>query len=63
MRMKDQVDAIIWNGNPPPKPILLSRETCADPLYLPMRLARIRLAGLPEGEAEAVKRACAVHEM
>jgi hypothetical protein len=61
MPMEDQIDAIIWNGNPPTKPILLSAETCADPSYLRMRLARIALAGLPEGEAEAVKRACAVH--
>ena len=62
MRMEDQVDAaIIWNGNAPPKPILLSAETCADPAYLPMRVGRITLAGLPAGEAEAVKRACAVH--
>jgi hypothetical protein len=62
MKMEDQVDAIIWNGNQPPKPILLSAATCADPSYLPMRLARIALAGLPPGEAEAVKRACTVHK-
>jgi hypothetical protein len=61
MRMEEQVDAIIWNGGAPPKPILLSAETCADPAYLPMRLARITFAGLPPGEGEAVKRACAVH--
>jgi hypothetical protein len=63
MRMEDQVDAIIWNGNAPPKPILLSAATCADPAYVPMRLARIALAGLPQGEADAVKRACAVHKL
>jgi hypothetical protein len=62
MWMEDQVDAIIWNGSQPPKPILLSPATCADPSYLPMRLARIALAGLPQAEAEAVKRACAVHK-
>jgi len=62
MRMEDQVDAIIWNGNAPPKPILLSAATCADPAYLPMRLARVALGGLPQGEADAVKRACAVHK-
>ena len=61
MKMEDQVDAIVWNGNAPPKPILLSASTCADPAYLPMRLRRIAFAGLPPGEAEAVKRACAVH--
>lgn len=63
MRMEDQVDAIIWNGHAPPKPILLSEATCADPAYLPMRLARIALGGLPQGEADAVKRACAVHKL
>jgi hypothetical protein len=61
-RMEDQVDAIIWNGNAPPKPILLSPETCADPSYLPMRLARMALGGLPKGEAEAATRACADHK-
>jgi hypothetical protein len=61
LRMEDQVDAIIWNGgNRPPNPVLLSKATCADPAYLPMRLARIALAGLPPGEAAAVKRACGV---
>jgi hypothetical protein len=60
MRMQDQVDAILWMGvTRPPAPVLLSKETCADPEYLPMRLARIALAGLPPGEAEAAKRACA----
>jgi hypothetical protein len=62
MRMEDLADAILWNGvSAPPTPILLSKETCAEPGYLPMRLARIALAGLPPGEAEAAKRACAVH--
>lgn len=62
MRMEDQVDAILWNGgNRPPNPVLLSKETCADPGYLPMRLSRIALAGLPPGEADAARRACAAH--
>lgn len=61
MRMEDLADAILWNGvRPPPAPILLSKETCADPAYLPMRLKRIELAGLPKGEADAVKKACGV---
>jgi len=63
MRMEDQADAILWMGVTRPRdPILLSRETCADPGYLPMRLARIALAGLPPGEAEAARRACAAHD-
>jgi hypothetical protein len=61
MRMEEQVDAIIWNINAPPHPLLLSRATCADPAYLPMRIARIKLAGLPAAEVDAVTRACARH--
>ena len=53
MRMEDQADAILWRGvSPPPTPVLLSKETCEDPAYLPMRLKRIALAGLPPGEAK-----------
>ena len=59
MLMEEQVDAILWNPNAPPNPVLLSPATCADPAYLPMRTARIMLAGLPVAEIEAVKRACA----
>ncbi len=60
MRMEDQADAILWRGvNPPPTPVLLSKETCADPNYLPMRLKRIALAGLPPAEADVVKKLCA----
>jgi hypothetical protein len=59
MRMEDQADAILWRGiDPPPIRVLLSKETCADPAYLPMRLKRIALAGLPLAEADAVRRAC-----
>jgi hypothetical protein len=61
MRMEDQADAILWWGvNRPPTPVLLSKETCEDPAYLPMRLKRIALAGLPPGEADAVRKACGV---
>ena len=61
MRMEDQTDAILWRGvTPPPNPVLLSKETCEDPAYLPMRLKRIALAGLPPGEADAVRKACGV---
>jgi hypothetical protein len=59
MLMEEQVDAILWNPNAPPAPLLLSPATCADPAYLPMRTGRIMLAGLPLAEIEAVKRACA----
>ena len=61
MRMEDQTDAILWSSvTPPPTPVLLSKETCEDPAYLPMRLKRIALAGLPPGEADAVRKACGV---
>jgi hypothetical protein len=58
MRMEEQADAILWMGvTRPGAPVLLSKETCADPAYLPMRLARTALAG-QRGEGEAAKRAC-----
>ena len=61
MRMEDQADAILWSGvTPTPTPVLLSKETCGDPAYLPMRLKRIALAGLPPGEADVVRKACGV---
>jgi hypothetical protein len=61
MRMEDMADAILWNGvTPPPTPILLSKETCADPDYLPMRFKRMTIAGLSEVEANAVRKACGV---
>lgn len=62
MRTEELVDAIIWNGNAPPGQLLLSASTCADPAYLPMRVGRIRLAGIPADEVDAVKNACAVHQ-
>jgi hypothetical protein len=61
MRMEDLADAILWQGVTRLRaPILISKETCADPAYLPMRLARVKLAGLPPGEGEAAKKACGV---
>lgn len=60
MRMEDQADAILWMGvTRPGAPVLLSKETCADPNYLPMRISRIALAGMSIREGEAAKRACA----
>ena len=56
--VEEIVDAIRWTPNAPRNPILLSKETCADPAYLPMWVKRIELAGLPNGEAAAVKKAC-----
>jgi hypothetical protein len=62
MAAEELIDAIIWNGNAPPTPILLSADTCADPNYLPMRSARILLAGTPPAEIDAIKKACAAHQ-
>jgi hypothetical protein len=59
LRMEDQVDAIIYLGkgstNAP-----LSPSLCADPDYVKMRLARIALAGLPQGEADRVRHLCGI---
>ena len=55
-------DFTVFNGvTPPPTPVLLSKETCEDPAYLPMRLKRIALAGLPPAEANAVSKARGVN--
>ena len=59
LRMEDQVDAIIYLGkNSTTAP--LSPSLCADPNYVKMRLERIAFAGLPEGEADRVRRLCGV---
>ena len=49
MRMEDQVDAILWMGvTRPPTPVaVIEGDLRAIPAYLPMRLARIAVAGLP----------------
>jgi hypothetical protein len=60
MRTEEVLDAILWNPVQTRTPILISKETCADPAYLPMRLGRIAIAGLSKGEADAVKKACGV---
>ena len=61
MRMEDQADAILWSGvTPTATPVLLSKETGDDPIYLPVRLKRIALAGLPPGESDVVRKACGV---
>jgi hypothetical protein len=59
LRMEDQVDAIIYlaKGRTSAQ---LSPSLCADPNYVKMRVERIALAGLPQGEAERVKRLCGV---
>ena len=56
-RVDEQVDAIMYLGGAGPT-AGLARETCADPAYVPMRMERMRLAGLPPEQAERVKRMC-----
>jgi hypothetical protein len=54
-------DACCLRGRPQEtNHVLLSKETCEDPAYLPMRLKRIAIAGLPPGEADVARKACGV---
>jgi hypothetical protein len=57
LRMEDQVDAIIYLAKESTS-APLSPSLCADPNYMKMRLERIALAGLPQGEADRVRRLC-----
>src|SRR5262245_3408083 len=58
-RLEEIVDAILYTG-PKRSSAPIAPELCADPAYIKMRLERIALIGLPQGEADAVKRACNV---
>jgi hypothetical protein len=53
------VDAIIYLGKNSTK-APLSPSLCADPDYVKTRLARIALGGLPEGEADRIRKLCGV---
>jgi hypothetical protein len=61
LRMEDQFDAVLYLG---PKsaitvpPVVASATRCADPAFLPRRLARIALGGLPPIEMERAKALC-----
>jgi hypothetical protein len=61
--MEEQFDAVLYLG---PRsaitvvtPRQLSPELCADPEFLPKRLARLALSGLPPIEAERLEQLCA----
>ena len=63
LKMEDQFDAVLYLG---PRSAItvaprreLSPELCADPEFLPKRLARLALTGLPPIEAERLKQLCA----
>jgi hypothetical protein len=63
LKMEDQFDAVLYLGPrsaitvAPPRH--LSPQLCADPEFLPKRLARLALTGLPPIEAERLKQLCA----
>jgi len=62
LKMQDQFDAVLYLGSRstitvPPRQ--LSPELCADPEFLPKRLTRVALTGLPPVEAERLKALCA----
>ena len=57
LRTEEQVDAIIYLGKGGTT-AQLSPTLCADPNYAKTRIARIKLAGLPEGEADRVRKLC-----
>lgn len=56
-RVEDQVDAILYTG-PDRTSAPLSPTLCADPNYIKVRLERMAIVGLPQGEADRVKRLC-----
>jgi hypothetical protein len=60
LRMEDQFDAVLYLG--PPSAITfsrISRQLCADPSYLDMRMARFALVGLPRS-AEQLRQECLI---
>jgi hypothetical protein len=59
--MEDQFDAVLYLG--PRSGITVSQvrpsaALCADPEFLPKRLARVALTGLPPVETERLKELC-----
>lgn len=60
-RLEDIVDAIFYVGPASRRTTAgISPALCADPGYIKMRLERIALMALPQGEADRVKRECHV---
>ena len=60
-RLEDQVDAILYVGPKSSRTTAtLSPTLCADSNYIKMRLERIAIVGLPQGEADRVKRLCQI---
>ena len=60
-RLEDIVDAILYVGPERTRTSApIAPDLCADPAYIKMRLDRIALVDLPQGEADRVKRLCNV---
>jgi len=58
-RVEDIVDAILYVGPERTRTSApIAPDLCADTAYIKMRLDRIALVGLPQGEADRVKRLC-----
>ena len=59
LRLEDQLDAVLYLG---PKAAMrdmpLSKAICVDPRYVEERLRRIALTGIPQFEADRVKKLC-----
>jgi hypothetical protein len=60
-RVEDIVDAILYVGRDHTS-APIAPDLCADNAYIKMRLDRIALIGLPQGEADRVKRLCNVKQ-
>jgi hypothetical protein len=58
-RLEEIVDAILFTGRTVTS-APIAPELCADPGYIKMRLERIALIGLPQGEADRVRSSCKV---
>ena len=58
-RLEDIVDAILYVGRKGTS-APIAPDLCADTAYIKMRLDRIALVDLPQGEADRVKRLCNV---
>ena len=58
-RVEDIIDAILYVGRSRTS-APIAPDLCADPVYIKMRLDRIALISLPQGEADRVKRGCKV---
>ena len=57
-RLEDIVDAILYTGPDRTTSAGIWPALCADPGYVKMRVDRITLLGLPQAQADAVKRVC-----